>query len=167
VPWLVRADAGRLPLAEGSVDLVNSLDLLEHLDDDAAAVGGFARVLRPGGHLLVTVPAYRFLWSEHDAALDHRRRYSRGELLALLDAAGLQPVLCSYTITSLLVPIYLFRVLLRALGKENLEQPKADLLELPGPLNALFTRLVMLESRLLLRFGLPFGVSLVCLARKG
>jgi len=164
--WLVQADANHLPLPEGSVELLTALDLLEHLDDDAGALAGFARVLRPGGCLLVTVPAYQSLWSEHDAALDHRRRYHRRQLVAMLRAAGLEPVLCSYTIAALLAPIYLARLLLRALGKENLRQPKTALHVLPGPLNRLFTWSVMLESWLLVRCPLPFGVSLVCLARK-
>lgn len=164
--WLAQADACRLPLADGSADLLTALDLLEHLDDDRAAAAEFARVLKPGGQLLVTVPANRRLWSEHDAALDHRRRYDRRELVELLRSAGFRPRLCSYNITSLLAPIYLFRLLMRALGKENLQQPKTALLELPGPLNRILAWVVMAETRLLVHLPLPFGVSLVCLATR-
>jgi len=164
--WLVQADALRLPLGDRSANLITALDLLEHVDDDAAAAAGFARALAPGGWLLVTVPAYMRLWSEHDVALDHRRRYSRPQLVRLMRGAGLEPVLCSYNITSLLAPIYLFRIANRLLGRENLQQPRSALHILPRPLNSLFTGLVMLESRVLAHCPLPFGVSLVCLARK-
>jgi SAM-dependent methyltransferase len=70
-----RADGRAVPLASSSVDLLSSLDVLEHLDEDQLALEEFHRVLRPDGLLLLTVPAYRFLWSEHDEALMHRRRY--------------------------------------------------------------------------------------------
>ena len=69
----VCADGQAIPLADSSVDLLSALDVLEHLDDDLGALDEFHRVLRPEGLLLVSVPAYRFLWSEHDEALRHRR----------------------------------------------------------------------------------------------
>lgn len=68
-------DAGHLGVRDESFDIVVALDVLEHLDDDVAAARELRRVLKPGGLLLVTVPAYRWLWSDHDVALGHRRRY--------------------------------------------------------------------------------------------
>src|SRR5271166_3442433 len=73
-------DGQSIPLADSSVDLLSAFDVLEHLDDDMRALSEFQRILRPSGFLLVTVPAYRFLWSEHDEALMHRRRYTASEL---------------------------------------------------------------------------------------
>jgi SAM-dependent methyltransferase len=85
---VVRADARRLPLPDASVDLVLSTDAWEHVaEDDAVAAEAF-RVLRPGGRALVTVPAGTDLWSGHDLALGHERRYERAELVALVERAA-------------------------------------------------------------------------------
>lgn len=84
----LRADATRLPLADDSLDLVMAFDLLEHLHDDDAAVGEVHRVLKPNGTYLVAVPADPKLWSSHDEAVDHVRRYTRDGLLSLLDRGG-------------------------------------------------------------------------------
>ncbi|NHC44866.1 class I SAM-dependent methyltransferase [Motilibacter aurantiacus] len=86
---VVRGDATRLPLAEASVDLVVAYDVLEHLDDDQAAAREIRRALRPGGTVLVAVPAGMGNWSAHDEAVGHYRRYERDTLRALLEAAGL------------------------------------------------------------------------------
>ena len=84
----VRADATRLPFADASLDLVMAFDLLEHLHDDDSAVAEVRRVLKPTGTYLVAVPADPRLWSSHDEAVDHVRRYTRDGLLALLDRGG-------------------------------------------------------------------------------
>src|SRR4051794_29858650 len=86
---VVRADATALPLADASVDLVVAYDVLEHLDDDATATAQIRRVLRPGGTLLVAVPAGMNNWSAHDEAVGHVRRYERDTLRALLEGEGL------------------------------------------------------------------------------
>jgi SAM-dependent methyltransferase len=84
----LRGDATRLPLADDSLDLVVAFDLLEHLHDDDAAVAEVRRVLKPTGTYLVAVPADPRLWSRHDEAVDHVRRYTREGLLGLLDRGG-------------------------------------------------------------------------------
>lgn len=86
----LRGDATRLPIADASLDLVISFDVLEHLHDDTAAVAEVRRVLRPGGTYLVAVPADPRLWSSHDEAVDHIRRYTRQGLLDLLDRGGFE-----------------------------------------------------------------------------
>jgi len=88
---LLRADAGRLPLADGAFDAVTMLDVLEHVDD-AAALAELRRVVRPGGLLVLTVPAYAWLWSHRDEAAGHRRRYTRRSLAAALAGAGFAPL---------------------------------------------------------------------------
>ncbi|MGO4599630.1 class I SAM-dependent methyltransferase [Terrabacter sp. 2RAF25] len=88
----LRADATRLPLADHSLDLVMAFDLLEHLHDDDAAVAEVHRVLKPDGTYLVAVPADPRLWSSHDEAVDHVRRYTRDGLLSLLDRGGFDVV---------------------------------------------------------------------------
>ncbi|GAB3884210.1 class I SAM-dependent methyltransferase [Terrabacter terrigena] len=84
----LRGDATRLPFADDSLDLVMAFDLLEHLHDDDAAVAEVHRVLKPTGTYLVAVPADPKLWSSHDEAVDHVRRYTRDGLLSLLDRGG-------------------------------------------------------------------------------
>jgi SAM-dependent methyltransferase len=86
----LRGDATNLPLADGSLDLVMAFDLLEHLHEDAAAVAEVHRVLKPDGTYLVAVPADPKLWSSHDEAVDHVRRYTREGLLDLLQRGGFE-----------------------------------------------------------------------------
>ena len=87
---VVRADAISLPFGEASLDLVVAFDILEHLVDDKSAAAEIFRVLRPGGTALIAVPCDMDLWSEHDVAVDHVRRYEAEELADLLGSAGLQ-----------------------------------------------------------------------------
>ncbi len=162
---LVRAHGESLPFATGSADIITALDLLEHIPDDAAAVREFARVLRPGGVLLITVPAVPFLWSEHDEALDHLRRYRRRELRRLLVEADLELARLSPCITFLLLPIAALRILQR-LRPRRQGAPQTALIIPPRAVNALLTRLLFLENRWLQRFNLPVGVSLLAVARK-
>jgi SAM-dependent methyltransferase len=84
----IRGDATHLPLRSGSLGLVVAFDVLEHIPDDAAALSEIWRCLRPGGHLLVAVPVDMRLWSDHDVAVGHVRRYERSELTARVQAAG-------------------------------------------------------------------------------
>jgi SAM-dependent methyltransferase len=86
----MRSDATSLPLADGSLDLVVAFDILEHLVDDDAAVREVHRVLRPSGTYLVAVPADPRLWSSHDEAVQHVRRYTRSTLVSLLERGGFE-----------------------------------------------------------------------------
>ncbi|WP_433042275.1 class I SAM-dependent methyltransferase [Dactylosporangium sp. CS-033363] len=85
---VIRGDIRRLPFAGGTVSLAVAMDVLEHIDDDRLALRELFRVLRPGGTLLMSVPQDMRLWSAHDVALSHFRRYERAELRELLEAAG-------------------------------------------------------------------------------
>ena len=87
---VMRADATKLPLADGCLDLVNAFDVLEHLEDDDACVREVVRVLKPGGTFLVAVPADPKLWSAHDVAVSHVRRYTRSTLTQVLDHENLR-----------------------------------------------------------------------------
>ncbi len=166
---LVAAEITRLPFAEGSLDLVTASEVLEHIQDDAAAVAELARIIRPGGLLLVTVPAYQFLWSEHDEALDHFRRYSAHQTRQLIEGAGLRVERLSHCVSFLLAPICLFRVLQRILGRirpRRAGRPKTAYIQMPGPISRLFVWLLAVEAWLMRYVDLPVGVSIVCVARK-
>jgi ubiquinone/menaquinone biosynthesis C-methylase UbiE len=86
---LVQCDATSLPFRSGGLDLVTALDVIEHLDDDETCLREIARVCRPGGHVLLHVPAFRILWTEKDELNHHRRRYGRAELIGLVERCGL------------------------------------------------------------------------------
>ncbi|MEQ8822261.1 MAG: class I SAM-dependent methyltransferase [Sumerlaeia bacterium] len=166
---LVRGDVVKLPFADESLDLILALDLMEHVERDDLLIREFNRVLRPGGCLMATVPAHQYLWSDHDIALHHFRRYSHKSLLQLLADGGLQPIKYSYGISFVHPGIVAFRMLQRAkqrlLPRKN-GQAKAHLIPLPGPLNRAMIGLLHTEASLLRRMNLPQGTSLMTLARK-
>lgn len=151
---VVRADATRLPVEPGALDLVVAFDVLEHLDDDVAAVKGIVEALRPGGTFLVAVPADPKLWSAHDVAVGHVRRYTRDGLTDLLVGAGLD-----------LVELRSWMVLLRpAVALRRRSTSGSDLEQVPGWLNAGLRAIVAAERYLPL--GRLSGVSLLARARK-
>ena len=170
---IVVASAEATGLAAGTADLVTMLDVLEHLDDDRAGLAEVWRLLRPGGRLVLTVPAFMVLWSAHDEALDHRRRYRRGPLRERLAAAGLMPEVVTYYNAALFPPVLAVRLARRGadavaarLGRPG-RPARADGTEaLPGPLNAALEALFASERHLVGRVPLPFGVSLLAVARR-
>jgi SAM-dependent methyltransferase len=152
-----------LPFACGTFDVVTALDVLEHTDDDLRSLREIRRVTKREGLLLITVPAYGFLWSEHDEALKHRRRYTAHELRNKLAVTGFDVVRTSYFITTLFFPILALRIW-QGLRK-NSTQPKTSVYVLPGWINGSLVGLLALERMLFRRINLPFGVSIVALAR--
>jgi SAM-dependent methyltransferase len=151
---VLRGDATRLPLAAESLDMVVAFDVLEHLDDDKAAVAGVFEALRPGGTFLVAVPCDMRLWSEHDVAVGHVRRYTRPELVGLLESAG-------FTIDD----VRSWMVLLRpAVALRRRRSAGSDLDDPPAWLNRSLHAVVALERWLPLG-ALP-GVSLLVRARR-
>jgi hypothetical protein len=138
---------------------------LEHTDDDHQALREIRRVSRVDGLVLITVPAYGFLWSEHDEALKHRRRYTTHELRNKLSVTGFDVVRTSYFITTLFFPILAVRIW-QSLYKRS-TQPQTSLHVLPPWINSLLVRLLAVERKLFRSFSLPFGVSIVALARPG
>lgn len=164
---LARADVRRLPFADSSFDVVTAMDIVEHIDDDKAASCEIFRVLKPGGRLLVTVPAFPSLWSEHDEALHHFRRYTAPHLKDLFQRAGLAVDKVSYTVTTLFPLIWVFRQVNNLLPKRRGEGEKqANLINFAGPVNAALLALSQWETGLIHRQNLPFGVTVVCVARK-
>jgi SAM-dependent methyltransferase len=146
-------------VAPGSFDAVLLLDVLEHLDDDAEGLRSVLPLLRPGGVVLLTVPAMPWLWSSHDVRNEHRRRYTRRTLRALVTGAGLAPVVLSYANARLFPLALVHRGFLRLAGQRTdreLELP-------PRGVNALFERVFAGEASGTGR-GYPFGLSLVSLA---
>ena len=153
----------QLPFPDETFDVVTAMDVLEHTDDDLAALVELRRVVAAGGLLLVTVPAYGFLWSEHDEALKHRRRYTAHELRNKLSVSGFRIDRTSYFITTLFFPILVMR-LHQGLFKKS-THPQTSVKLLPRWLNSALIALLAVERRIFRRMNLPFGVSIVALAR--
>lgn len=161
---LVQSKVESLAYPSDVFDVVTALDVLEHIDDDLAAMQELYRVCKPGGMLLVTVPAYGFLWSEHDEALHHRRRYAAYELRNKLTLTGFNIERCSYFITIFFFPILFIRILQGIFKKST--HPKTSHIELPNVVNQLLIGILAFEQLLFKFINLPFGVSIVCTARK-
>ncbi len=156
---VVRAGLPALPFRDGAFDLALSLDVFEHVADDGAAMAEVRRILRPGGRLIATVPALRWLWSEHDEALHHHRRYHLAELRQRLLDAGFTIRRLSYYNTLLLPPIALIRLAGRL--RPRPAAATSDVAMPPAPLNQALATIFGAEVHLLSRFRLPVGASLI------
>ncbi len=161
---LVLSNAECLDFDDSNFDVVTALDVLEHTDNDRCALKEMWRVLKPGGALVVTVPAYGFLWTEHDEALHHRRRYTAYELRNKMTNVGFEVSRCTYFITLFFFPILLMR-LIQSLTKKSVEAKTSHVI-LPAWLNSLLVRILDFERFLLRWVNLPLGVSVVAIARK-
>jgi SAM-dependent methyltransferase len=150
-----------VPVADAWADAVLLLDVIEHLDDDYAGVRAARRTLQPGGVMVITVPAYSWLWSGHDVALGHRRRYTAGTLRSVAAAAGLSLVHIGYFNTALFPVIVGVRLAKRLVGvnAHDLHRPVESV-------NRALARLFALERHVVLRPGLPFGTSVLAVARR-
>jgi SAM-dependent methyltransferase len=169
---LAKADAAELPFPDGFFDIITALDVIEHLDDDHAGLTELKRVLRPGGLLIVSVPAYKVLWTYWDDILGHRRRYTTGMMRKAMEKAGLRVRKVSYSNALILAPVVLVRLLKTLLQKraqlrnEN-KDPETDFMPVPGWVNRLLIKYYHVEARFIGRSRLPFGLSVVCVAQKG
>lgn len=164
---LGRADVRHLPVRSDSVDLITAVDLVEHIQDDVGLMGEFFRVLRPGGYALLSVPAHKKLWSPHDIALHHFRRYEKPEFRSLVEKAGLVPRRFTYSMATAYLPARLFRSMKRRMVEIDPGAPATtDEFRIPRPLNALLRGMVYAEAALLKRSDLPVGLSILCIAQK-
>ena len=152
-----------IPFSDGEFDLITMLDVLEHVDDDAASVKTLYRLLKPRGLAIVTVPAYMHLWSNHDRVLEHKRRYTKQHLLSLFDKREWQIEKATYFNSLLYLPILFIRTLNKLFHPHRVETDDA----LPSaPMNAVFTAVMRLERKYLRRNNFPVGVSVLISARK-
>jgi SAM-dependent methyltransferase len=172
VQQLVRGSITNPPFAHGSFDCVLALDVIEHVDDDMGILTSLYQVIKPGGHLIITVPAFDALWSEHDEINHHKRRYRSPRLRRLIEEAGFSVDRVTYCNTALCVPVFLARKgknLLRALSRRRPGQDRplqSDLGDYPAPVNAGLYLLMKAETKLMRRFDMPFGVSILAVATR-
>jgi SAM-dependent methyltransferase len=148
-----------IPFQGQRFDLICMFDVLEHIDQDTETLVAIKRMLTKNGRILITVPAYQWLWSAHDEFLHHKRRYSASQLSRKIIGAGLRPVKLSYFNTLLFPVAAIVRLKDRLLGKTSAAGGAVP----PASINGIFRSVFAAERFLLGRFDLPFGVSLLCI----
>jgi SAM-dependent methyltransferase len=159
---VVQGSVMEMPFADNSFQLAVSLDVIEHLEDDRGALRELRRVVAPGGRLLVTVPAYQWLWSRHDEINHHHRRYSRRTLLQAAGEAGWSAERTAH-FNSLLLPVAMVMRALEPLNRGGTAS-SLDLWVPPAPLNWLLQQPLNLEGALIGRgLAIPAGLSLLAL----
>jgi len=158
-------DVCRMKFVNDRFDLVTCLDVLYHkgIRDDMKALSEIRRVLKPHGYLLIRVPALESLRGSHDTVVATRKRYSIRELRERVERAGFKIIILSYANMTLAVPLLVKRIFERVVKKKDI----SDLKKLPSLSDSLFYLLMRAENLFVIRgVRLPFGSSLVCLARK-
>jgi SAM-dependent methyltransferase len=162
---LVCGDSQKLPFRDACFDIVTAFDLIEHVDRDDDLVAEVHRILRPDGILLSTVPVHPALWSEHDVALHHKRRYRRRQFENLFDPSLWKTLRSTYTFASIAPPAAVVRTLRRVLPASK-GDATADTNLTPDWLNSLLIRWHTLENAFIGRFDSPLGLSLMAVNRK-
>jgi len=160
-PGGVCASALTLPFVEGALDAVSAFDVIEHFEAESALLAELHRVVRPGGRLLLSVPAYRWAWSSHDVAAGHHRRYTRRRLVVALTAAGFAPDRVTHAFASTF-PLFAADRLKERLFGAPVQRVAVD--ALPALVERTLVRCAKVDAWLL-RFGdLPFGSSILAAA---
>ena len=157
-----QGEAERLPYEDGVFNLVTGLDVVEHLDDDLAGLKEMHRVLGREGRALLFVPAFMFLWGVQDDISNHRRRYTLSELKQVVKQAGFEVERATYVNITFFAPILLGRLLMRVTGFRPASENNLTI----GFLNGVLGKILGAESLALRHTGFPFGVSIICVARK-
>jgi SAM-dependent methyltransferase len=163
---LIQAYADHLPIEDDTFDVLCALDLLEHIEDDIGAIKEFHRVLKPGGRLILTVPAFMSLWSSHDDVLHHKRRYNKTAFIRELKSCNFYLDRLTYWNFFLFPAVALARIIHRG-ASDAREGGKYGLPDLPEVLNRLLLQLLRVETAAIRRgHNLPVGVSMFCICKK-
>ena len=159
-----RGSGTTLPFRHASFDVVLASDVLEHIEHDLEAVSEITRVLRPGGVAIISVPAHQWLFSRHDLALHHFRRYSKAGLRGLLENGGLRIRRLSYWNAALFPAIILYRLVEKSRPASG---PRSDTTTSSPPLiNEALAGLLAAEAGILRHAALPWGVSLIAVGER-
>lgn len=155
----------KLPLKDNFFDIATCLDVLEHIKNEKLVLEELHRVIKPGGLVIVTVPAFPRLWSYWDEKVGHQRRYLLTELTNKLQKEGFTVKKAGYFNISILLPITLFRLLKSLAGKQP-RKMSTDFIDVPKFVNNMLIFISNIESFFVLRTGLPFGLSIICVGKK-
>lgn len=159
-----KVGTGKLPYKARSFDIVAAFDVLEHIDDDVAALKDWTRVLKPGGKIVLTVPAYGWLWTDHDVSLQHFRRHTRKTVTEKAQKAGLEVEKTSYAVVFSLPLVVGFRYLNKVLKRKTTEE--TSYVDVPKWVNSTFTKMLELEAKGHRVVTYPAGTSVVAILRK-
>lgn len=153
-----------LPLSKDSFDLVTMIDVLEHIDDDHSTLSAVNTLLTRGGYALITVPAFQFLWSKHDEVHHHKRRYSKKQLINVIEESGLKLQYVSY-FNTLLFPVAVAVRMVSKIFPFMQSNDGGD--ELPAPLiNSILRSIFNTERTFLKILKFPYGLSLIAIVKK-
>jgi SAM-dependent methyltransferase len=159
-----------LPFMDGAFDLVSAFDVIEHLEPEADALAELARVLAPGGRLLLSVPAYEWAWSDFDETNGHHRRYTRARAVAAVEKAGLSVTRSTYAFGGVFPFFAAERLARRVATRFSRKRTEAadivPLPQLPAWMSRIFLNLSAMDQKLLDKRDLPFGSSVVVAAVK-
>jgi SAM-dependent methyltransferase len=159
---LINGDLNKLPFRSNSIGLFVAMDVLEHVDNDVDGISELYRVLKKGGNLILTVPAFKSLWGIQDVVTGHKRRYSKEEILTKLVRGGFEILSFSYFNLFLFFPILITRRIIHLFGFEIESENRINF-----PLLNYFLKTIFSIEPFFLRYiSFPFGVSILCVARK-
>ena len=159
---LVNADVMNLPFKSDSISLVVATDILEHLDQDTIGIKEIYRTTKPEGEVIVTVPAFRCLWGVQDVVGMHKRRYSRKEFITKMEQEGFKILRSSYFNFFLFFPILMTRRIIHLMGFKIESENEVNF----PIINFIFKAIFSLEVCVLKYLSFPFGVSILCIAKK-
>lgn len=162
-------DATSSSFKDNSFDLVTAFGLIEHVSDDRSLLAELKRICRPCGRILLFTSAFKCLWSEHDEANEHVRRYSFNELKQKIEEQGLAIIKMSYFNLLMFFPMWIvakIENLAKRVRRKKTEEPQRFLFELPGFISAVLISLLKLEGWFFKRTDLPFGVNIICILEK-
>jgi SAM-dependent methyltransferase len=152
-------------VAAEQYDLITNFDVLEHITEDEKFLRGVHALVKPEGYVAVTVPAFQFLWGPLDDAVGHKRRYTRKEISEKFRRCGYEVVRASYFIF-FLSPVFIAYRMFEKILKKKSDSLQGSVVELPSSINWLLTRILFLEASIIPRLSLPFGTSIIVLAKK-
>jgi SAM-dependent methyltransferase len=164
---VVLMDGTRMDFKENSFDVLIASDVLEHIENENAAMKEWYRILKPGGRALIFVPAFKFLWSGHDDANEHYRRYTREELVEGMRRNGFVIEKTSYWNFTLFTPVVAIRSIKRLFMWRGRTNNRDELGESSRMLNRIFSGIIKGENRLISKgWSYPVGISVLAVGKK-